>query len=63
VFEYDCELDTFRLGEFIAMVAKQKVESTSIDSAIGRVAKRYPEQTSNVLVDVRSSIMTNGVIA
>lgn len=64
VFEFDCEPDIFRLGDFIVPVKNQLVEKTiGFARAIGRVAKRFPKPTTTVLVDIRSSIMTNGVLA
>lgn len=75
VFEFDCYTNTFILGDLVAMelssdlpgssdarLANQRVAKTN-DSfkAIGRVAKREPTDTNEVLVDIRSTVMTGGV--
>ena len=77
VFEFDCVVDTFKLGDLIGAhnnpppgkeepteglenqcVMKCKTHSC----AIGRVAKREAYATNSVLIDIRSTVMTGGVM-
>ena len=70
VFEFDCASTTFELGDMVGVdtntagttLLNQQVAKVS-DSlhAIGRIAKRQSTATTNVLVDIRSTIMTGGV--
>ena len=70
VFEFDCASGTFELGDMVGadansagtVLLNQQVAKVA-DSlhAIGRIAKRQSTATTNVLVDIRSTIMTGGV--
>lgn len=75
VFEFDCPSDTFELGDLVApnmrpngsgaltnqqVVSVRGVEPEAI--AIGRVAKRAATLTTSVLIDIRSTVMTGGVL-
>jgi hypothetical protein len=70
VFEFDCASGTFELGDLAGadknaanngLLNQQIAKVAQSQSAIGRVAKREPVATTNVLVDIRSTIMTGGV--
>ena len=70
VFEYDCASGTFELGDLIgvnataagtALLPQQVAKVAASKYAVARVAKRIPTAATNVLVDVRSTIMTGGV--
>lgn len=70
VFEFDCPSGTFELGDLIgadenaagnALLNQQVATVSDSRYAIGRNAKRQPAATTNVLVDIRSTIMTGGV--
>ena len=70
VFEFDCPSGTFELGDLVGAdensagdeLLNQQIDSVAaVDYAIGRVAKRQASAVSNVLVDVRSTVMTGGV--
>ena len=70
VFEFDCPSDTFELGDLVgvdenaagnALLNQQVAKVGDSRYAIGRVAKRQSAETTNVLVDIRSTIMTGGV--
>ncbi len=70
VFEFDCFIGTFELGDLVGVdentaadaLLNQQVDSVSTSAeAIGRVARREATATTSVLVDVRSTIMTGGV--
>jgi hypothetical protein len=70
VFEFDCASGTFELGNLIgadenaagtALLNQQVITATLGKYAIGRVAKRQSTASTNVLVDVRSTVMTGGV--
>ena len=71
VFEFDCSSTSFVLGQMMGAdenAAGDALEDQTIakvaasQHAVGRVAKREPTATTSVLVDIRSSIMTGGVI-
>ncbi len=71
VFEFDCVPSTFELGDFIApassgmflpLIDQQVAKVASYVQAIGRAARREPTETTRVLVDVRSTVMTGGVL-
>ena len=71
VFEMDCADGTFELGDLLGpdgnaaqdgLVNQQVAKVAASRAAVGRVARRAPTATSSVLVDVRSTIMTGGVI-
>jgi hypothetical protein len=62
VFEFDCPSGTFELGDLVSPAGNQIVEKTKdAKVAIGWVAKRQPSPTTSVLVDIRSTVMTDGV--
>ena len=70
VFEFDCPLATFELGDLIGvdqnesndgLLSQQVVAVGSGTRAIGRVARRVPEAAGGVLIDIRSKVMTGGV--
>jgi len=71
VFEFDCATATFELGNLMGvdenpagngLLDQQVVKVTAAQYAIGRVAKREPVSTVSVLVDIRSTVMTGGVL-
>lgn len=69
VFEFNCPLETYELGELMAVadghgqeLFNQRVARVQDSQyAIARVAKREPHPSSAVLVDIRSTVMTGGV--
>jgi len=70
VFELDCPSGTFELGDLLgadenaagnALLNQQVAKVTASSRAIARVAKREASASTNVLVDVRSTVMTGGV--
>jgi len=70
VFEFDCPSGTFELGDLVgadenaagdALLDQQVAAVSSSQYAIGRAARREPNATTSVLVDVRSTVMTGGV--
>ncbi len=70
VFEFDCYSNTFEIGDLIGvddggrtLLLNQQVGSVvnSVD-AVARVAKREPSATTSVLIDIRSTIMTGGIV-
>ncbi len=69
VFEFECSLKTFELGNLIGAIPNDtgKLQNQAVgpvtDSkfAIGRVTKREPSAASSVLIDIRSTVMTGGV--
>jgi hypothetical protein len=70
VFEFDCESNTFELGDLIgacehqsgAGLLDQTTKSVATaDLAIARVARRETSASSSVLIDIRSTVMTGGV--
>lgn len=71
VFEFDCPATDFELGDLVGAdgnadssgLLNQQVEKVAASIyAIGRCAKRGAGLTS-VLVDIRSTVMTGGVMA
>lgn len=71
VFEFDCPSGTFELGDLVGVyywiggnqcLAQWVAPVACAKLAIGRVAKRVPTAATSVLVDVRSRLMTNGVL-
>ena len=72
VFEFDCPSSTFELGDIVgvdeaasgtALENQQIAPVPATDYAIARVARRAPVATTNVLVDIRSTVMTGGVLS
>ncbi len=69
VFEFDCPSGTFELGDLISphkdndkLLTNQTVAGMLESvNAIARVAKREPDATTTVLVDIRSTVMTGGI--
>jgi hypothetical protein len=71
VFEFDCAGNTFELGNLMGvdenpagngLLDQQVAQVAAAQYAIGRVAKREPVSTVSVLVDIRSTVMTGGVL-
>lgn len=71
VFEFDCPAGTFELGNLIGLAGaaggktllNQQVATVAEPKlAIGRVARREPVASTTLLVDVRSTVMTGGVL-
>ena len=70
VFEFECYLATFELGDLIGgaenfvltRLFSQHVGAV-VDRtlAIGRACRRAPTATMSVLVDIRSTVMTGGI--
>jgi len=70
VFEFDCPSGTVELGKLMgvdenaagtALLNQQVTTVTQGVDAVGRVAKREAAATTNVLVDIRSKVMSGGV--
>jgi hypothetical protein len=70
VFDFDCPSGTFELGNLVgadedaagtALLNQQVAAVSESKYAIGRVAKREATATTNVLIDIRSTVMTGGV--
>ena len=70
VFEFDCPSATYEIGDKVGVdeaasgtaLENQKVAAvTPAAGAIGRVARRAATDTTSVLVDIRSTVMTGGV--
>ncbi len=68
VFEFDCPLGTYELGQRMAIadghggeLFNQRVLRSN-PCAIGRVAKRVTLLATSVLVDIRSTVMTGGIV-
>lgn len=69
VFNFDCPPGTFELGDYVGPSLGKNQEVSKIGPfvgeaclAIGRVAKRAATPVTNVLVDIRSTVMTGGVL-
>ena len=68
VWEFPCDAATFELGDLVGPAAgvspaivPQKVVAVATENlAIGRVAKRYPSNTTKVLVRIVSTVMDGG---
>ncbi len=70
VFEFDCEPESFELGDLIGPAPaaggnglrnQQVAKAAAPAAAIGRVARREPTLSARVLVSVFSTVMTGGV--
>ena len=70
VFEFDCPSSTYELGDLVgvdeaaggtALEDQQIAKVAAADQAIARVARRAPVAATNVLVDIRSTVMTGGI--
>ncbi len=71
VFEFDCPSGTFELGDLIgagensagdALLNQTVVLVDAATHAIGRVANRQASAVTSVLIDIRSTVMTGGVL-
>jgi hypothetical protein len=71
VFEMDCAGSTFELGDLVGpdanqagtvLLNQQVAKVAAAHYAVGRAARRAASATANVLVDIRSSVMTGGVL-
>jgi len=72
VFEFDCASGTFELGDFMGadknaandgLLNQQAAKVAQTSYAVGRVAKRAAVATTSVLVDIRSTVMTGGIVS
>ena len=72
VFEFDCAGATFELGNLMGadanpagngLASQQVAQVAAAQYAIGRIARREPASTVSVLMDIRSTVMTGGVLA
>ena len=70
VFEFDCPIGTFELGNPVgadenaagdALLNQQVASVAAAAYAIGRIAKRQAAAVTSVLIDIRSTVMTGGV--
>ena len=62
VFEFECPKGSYELGDLMGILKNQSVVRVSKrKNAIGRVARRAPFGTAEVLVDIRSTVMTGGI--
>ncbi len=70
VFELDCPIATYELGDLVgvdeassgtALENQQIAAVSAAEYAVARIARRAPVATTNVLVDIRSTVMTGGV--
>ena len=70
VFEFDCPSGIFELGELMGtnvggrnkLLSQEAAKVEKATEAIGRVAKYQHALTVSVLVDIRSTVMTGGVL-
>jgi len=70
-YEFDCDAATFELGDLVGLakatgdnLESQKVVAVATENlAIGRIAKQYSSNTTRVLVEVMSTLMTGGAQA
>ena len=71
VFEFDCPSGTFELGDLVgvdentagdALLDQQVAGVSASKYAIARVARRLPAASAVVLVDIRSTVMTGGIL-
>lgn len=72
VFEFACPSGTFELGDLVgadehsggtALLAQQVAKVSAGKYAVGRVAKRVAVSATTVLVDIRSTVMTGGIVS
>lgn len=70
VFEFDCPIGTFELGNLVGvgeasggteLEDQQVVPVDDAKHAVARVAKREGRAATSVLVDIRSAVMTGGI--
>jgi hypothetical protein len=66
VFEFDCQPLVVELGEHVGVALGPEVLASQAvcpsPYAIGRIARREASPVISVLVDIRSTVMTGGVI-
>lgn len=71
IFEFDCPLGTFELGDLVgpqenspgtALENQTLIKVSDPRYAIGRVVKRADFAAVSVLVDIRSTVLTGGVL-
>ena len=70
VFEFDTNMNTFVLGGLVGIdelpgrtgLECQKVDTSVLAGAIGRVVRREPTATNTILVSIKSKITEGGVI-
>ena len=70
VFEFDTNTNTFVLGALVGVdelpgrtgLECQKVDTSVLAGAIGRVVRREPTTTNAILVSIKSKITEGGVI-
>ena len=72
VFEFDCPSTTFEIGDLIGvdtglhsggLLNQQVYYATGSANAVARVAKREPSAVTSVLINIRSTIMTGGILS
>lgn len=72
VFEFDCPSFSFELGDLIGVdendggKALEDQQVALVDTnkhAIARVAKRAATPTTSILIDIKSTIMTGGILS
>lgn len=70
VFEYDCTLDTYNVGDLVggcenaggtALEDQKVADAASASAAIGRSVSRVSPASSRILIDVVSSVVKGGV--
>lgn len=61
VFEFDCPMAVYELGDLVGIYGNQEVVDTVRKHAIGRVARRAPIATSTILIAIQSTVMVGGV--
>ena len=70
VFEFDTNLQTFVLGALVGIdelpgrmgLENQKVDTSVLAGAIGRIVRREPTASTKVLVSIKSKITEGGVV-
>jgi hypothetical protein len=65
VFEFDCPSGAFELGDLIGVRGLLPQEVTKVAAsnyAIARIAKRCATPATTVLIDIRSTVMTGGIL-
>ncbi len=71
VFEFDCAGGTFELGDLMGananaagngLLTQQVAKVSAAQYAVGRIARQEATTAVSVLVDIRSTVMTGGVV-
>ena len=69
VFEMECAMQTWELGDLVGAIPNdtgrlqdQAVSKVPVAVAIERVARRVWPASGSVLIDIRSTVMTGGVV-